>query len=190
MSISQIIKDHQAVINQVSEKCLTDIENLANIACETLLNGRTIFFCGNGGSAADSQHLAAEIVVRFQTERRALKAVALSTDTSVLTATGNDYGYEKIFERQVEALVGEGDLLVGLSTSGTSKNIVLAVQKAKSQGARTAVLTGEGGGELAKICDISIKVPSKITARIQEAHILIGHAICAEIDQAEAAQHV
>jgi D-sedoheptulose 7-phosphate isomerase len=190
LSISRIIEEHQSIISQLTENCLGDIEQLATLCIETLSAGRTIFFCGNGGSAADCQHLAAELVVRFQTERRGLKAIALTTDTSVLTATGNDYSYERIFERQIEALACPGDLLIGLSTSGNSPNVILAIEKAKSLGVRTAAMTGQSGGWLDALCSICIKVPSSITARIQEAHILIGHAICEEIDKAEAENRV
>ena len=186
MAISQAIEEHQAIIGQLMQTCLPDIEKLASLCSRILLNDHTIFFCGNGGSAADSQHLAAEIVGRFQTERRALKAVALTTDTSILTALGNDYGYDRIFARQVEALARPGDLLIGFSTSGNSKNVLLAMETAKEFGAKTAGLTGQDGGQMETLCDICVKVPSKVTARVQEAHILIGHAICAEIDKAEA----
>lgn len=188
MSIIQIIEEHKTVIAGLIENCLEDIKALSDLCVKTLLNGQTIFFCGNGGSAADSQHLAAEIVGRFETERRPLKAIAFTVDTSILTAVSNDYGYDQIFARQAEALIRPQDLLIGLSTSGNSRNIILAMEKAKSQGAYTAALTGLDGGALAKLnlCDICVKVPSQVTARIQEAHILIGHALCAEIDNAEA----
>ena len=186
MSILENIIEHQKVVNDVIAKEIEKIEILSKYCVDTLLRGNTIFLCGNGGSAADSQHIAAEIVGRFQTERRALKAIALTTDTSILTAVGNDFGYDSIFKRQVEAFVKKGDLVIGLSTSGNSKNVVLALEKAKEIGANTAALAGAGGGKLKEISDICVVVPSNITARIQEVHILIGHAICAEIDKAEA----
>ncbi|MDL2281026.1 D-sedoheptulose 7-phosphate isomerase [Selenomonadales bacterium OttesenSCG-928-I06] len=186
MSILENLAEHQKVINDLIAEEIENIEILSKYCVDILLRGNTIFLCGNGGSAADSQHIAAEIVGRFQTERRALKAIAFTTDTSILTAVGNDYGYDNIFKRQVEALVAKGDLVIGLSTSGNSKNVVLALEKASELGAVTASLTGGDGGKLKEISNICIVVPTHITARVQEAHILIGHAICAEIDKAEA----
>ena len=150
----------------------------------TALNaGNTVYFMGNGGSAADSQHLAAEFVGRFRKERGGLPAVALTTDTSILTAVGNDYGFDNIFARQIEALVKAGDVVVGLSTSGNSANVVRALEAAAQRRAHTIGLTGQSGGIMASVCDICLKVPSEITARIQEAHILIGHIICELVDE-------
>ena len=189
MSILEIIKEHQKIVDDVLLTEINNIEKLSKCCVETLLKGNTVFLCGNGGSAADSQHIAAEIVGRFETERKALKAIALTTDTSILTAVGNDYGYNNIFKRQVEALVTKDDLVIGLSTSGNSENVVLALEEAKKIGATIAGLTGRDGGRLKDISDICIKVPSDITARVQEVHILIGHAICAEIDKAEAGKN-
>ncbi len=140
-------------------------------------NGKVLFF-GNGGSAADSQHIAAEFIGRFKKERRALPAIALTTDTSILTCLGNDYGFDVIFSRQIEGLGQKGDIAFGISTSGNSKNVIEGIKKAKDKGLTTISLTGCGGGELAQLTDISIIVPSKITARIQESHICIAHAIC------------
>jgi D-sedoheptulose 7-phosphate isomerase len=139
---------------------------------------------GNGGSAADSQHLAAEFVGRFQLQRGALPAIALTTDTSILTAVANDYGYDSVFERQVEALVVPGDVVVGLSTSGTSPNVVKGVRRAREIGACTVGFTGESGGELAKHCDYCLKVGSGKAARIQEGHILLGHTLCEIVEEA------
>lgn len=140
--------------------------------------GGKILLMGNGGSAADSQHIAAEIVGRFKKDRKGLPAIALTTDTSILTSVGNDYGYEEIFARQVEALCTAHDLVIGITTSGNSGNVVKAMQKAKEIGAKTVGLTGGSGGKLTAICDQNLIVPSGVTARIQEAHIFIGHCLC------------
>jgi len=185
MTIEQIIEEHSRVIQQVRQDCLSDIAKIACLCQEALRNKQTIFFCGNGGSAADSQHLAAEIVGRFVTERRGFPAVALTTDSSILTAVANDYGYEQIFARQVEALVRPGDIVFGLTTSGNSPNVLRAMEKAKQLGAMTIGMSGGNGGQLAGCCDVCLIVPSQNTARIQEAHILIGHIICELIDEVQ-----
>ncbi|MDD4085313.1 MAG: D-sedoheptulose 7-phosphate isomerase, partial [Acidaminococcaceae bacterium] len=140
--------------------------------------GHKIMFCGNGGSAADAQHWAAEIVGRFKKERRGMPAIALTVDTSVLTAIANDYGYERVFSRQVEALGNEGDVLVALSTSGNSPNVLAAVEEAKDKGIKTIGMTAAGGGKMAEICDVCLTIPDKVTARAQEMHSLIGHILC------------
>lgn len=183
MAIEQIIEEHLTVIEQLKQHCISNIEKIACLCQTALTNKQTIFFCGNGGSAADSQHLAAEIVGRFVKERRGFPAVAMTTDSSILTAVANDYGYDQIFVRQVEALVRPGDVLVGLTTSGNSPNVVLAMQKAKQMGAITIGLSGGNGGKLAECCDTCLIIPSNNTARIQEAHILVGHIICEMIDK-------
>ena len=141
-------------------------------------------FCGNGGSAADSQHLAAELVGRYKMNRPALNSIALTTDTSILTAIGNDFGYDTIFERQVEGLGQKGDVLIGLSTSGNSKNVLLAMDKAKSMGITTVAFTGESGGKMKQQADIAINVPSNTTNNIQEMHISVGHILCGYIEKA------
>ena len=141
-------------------------------------SGGKILLMGNGGSAADSQHIAAEIVGRFKKERKGLPAIALTTDTSILTSVGNDYGYDYIFARQVEALCRPEDLVIGITTSGNSANVVNAMQAAKTIGAFTVGLTGGTGGKLTAICDYNLIMPSSVTARIQEAHIFIGHCLC------------
>jgi D-sedoheptulose 7-phosphate isomerase len=146
-------------------------------------NGKVILF-GNGGSASDSQHIAAELVGRFKKDRPALSAIALTTNTSVLTSLANDYGYEVIFARQIEALGQKNDVVIGISTSGKAKNVACAIKQAKKMGLKTIALTGGDGGELAKLADISLLVPSTVTARIQEAHITIGHIICELVEQA------
>ncbi len=153
-------------------------------ACAAALGaGRKLLLCGNGGSAADCQHIAAELVGRFQRERRALPAIALTTDTSALTAIANDYGYDRVFERQVAGLGQRGDVLLALSTSGRSPSILLAAQAAQALGMTTIALAGKDGGPLAAACDVAIVVPHAVTARIQEAHILIGHALCDGIER-------
>lgn len=146
-------------------------------------SGGKILFCGNGGSAADSQHIAAEFIGRFQKERRSLPAIALTTDSSILTALGNDYGYDVVFARQVEGLGRPGDLLVGISTSGNSRNVIEAVKKAQTMGIKTISLTGGTGGELAQLTDINLNVPSKVTARIQESHLCMEHVICDLVEE-------
>jgi len=183
MALADIFFDHLDTIRKLQENNLTEIEKCGKYCCQALADGHTIFFMGNGGSAADSQHLAAEFVGRFQKERKGLPAVALTTDTSILTAVGNDYGFERVFSRQVEALVRVGDVVVGLSTSGNSPNVVKALEVAKEIGAVTIGMTGKSGGKMADICDLCIKVPADITARIQETHIFIGHIVCELVDE-------
>ena len=147
-------------------------------------NGKKVLIFGNGGSAADSQHIAAELMGRFQKEREAIAAIALTTDSSALTSLGNDYEFEVIFSRQIEGLGNKGDIALGISTSGKSKNIINAFKKAKELGLVTVALTGKGGGDLTGICDIALVVPSSNTARIQEAHITIAHIICELVEEA------
>ena len=146
-------------------------------------NGKVILF-GNGGSASDSQHIAAEFVGRFKKDRNALSAIALTTNTSILTSLANDYGYEVVFAKQIEALGRKNDVVIGISTSGKAKNVVLGIKQAKKMGLKAIALTGADGGELAKLTDISLVVPSSVTARIQEAHITIGHIVCELVEQA------
>ena len=154
------------------------IARMAAIVFECLKAGRRIYLCGNGGSAADSQHLAAEFIGRFQKERAAWPAEALSTNTSILTALGNDYSFDVVFSRQVEAMVQPGDVLIGITTSGNSPNIVKAVEAARACGAHTIGLAGRDGGLLKKVCDECFVVPAQATCRIQEVHIAVGHVIC------------
>jgi len=171
------IAEHLTVIQAL----LAQRPVLARIAAEmtrALVAGKKVLWCGNGGSAADSQHLAAELVGRFRRERRGLASVALTTDTSILTAIGNDYGYEEVFRRQVEALCVAGDVLVGISTSGESKNVCLALEAAGKLGAFTVAFTGVDGGAIAVIADETLRIASKDAARIQEGHILCGHMLC------------
>ena len=162
---------------------IEEIRVVADICKNALDKGHKILFCGNGGSAADSQHLAAELVGRFVKERESLPAIALTTDTSILTAIANDYSYDDVFSRQVAGLGQAGDVLIGISTSGNSKNVVKAIELAKQKGLKTVAFTGEGGGKLGALCDAVIAVPSKTTARIQEIHILVGHIVCELVEE-------
>lgn len=155
-----------------------EIAKAASLVRETLAGGGTLFFCGNGGSAADAQHIATEYVVRYMRNRRALPAIALTTDTSLLTAAGNDFGFDKVFSRQVEALVHSRDLLVIHSTSGNSPNVVKAAEAARDKGARVLVLTARDGGALRSMADVAIVVPTERTDRAQEIHLMIQHIIC------------
>ncbi len=179
--------EHIAIVQSMSEQ-ESLLEQIAQEMTRALLAGNKVLWCGNGGSAADSQHLAAELMGRFRRERRGLASVALTTDTSILTAIGNDYGVERIFSRQVEGLCVPGDIFVGISTSGNSRNVCAAVETAKSLGAFTIAFTGESGGELANLADLTLRVPSSDTARIQECHILCGHMLCDWIETAVCAQ--
>lgn len=168
---------------ELMRTCIPGIINIANCAINCLRKGKKIIIFGNGGSAADSQHIAAEFVGRFQKDRKALAAIALTTDTSILTSLANDYGYEVIFAKQIEALGNKGDLAIGISTSGKAKNVLLALKQAKQMGLKTIALTGGDGGLLTKIADISLIIPSNNTARIQEAHITIGHIMCELVEE-------
>jgi D-sedoheptulose 7-phosphate isomerase len=171
------IAEHLEVVRQL-EAQLTVLQAIALAMTATLRAGGKILWCGNGGSAGDSQHLASEIVGRFRRERRGLASVALTTDTSLLTSVANDYGFEAIFSRQVEALGNPGDVLVGISTSGNSRNVIAALETAHTQGLITVAFTGAGGDKLVALADHLFAVPSRDTARIQEAHILAGHMLC------------
>ena len=171
------ISDHIEVIQTIlsQQKIL---ERIAEEMTRAVFAGNKVLWCGNGGSAADSQHMAAELMGRFRRERRGLASIALTTDTSILTAIGNDYGFERVFARQVEALCVKGDVVVGISTSGNSKNVCAALQTAQQLGAFTVALTGAGGGAMASVADITLRIASQDTARIQEGHILCGHMLC------------
>lgn len=182
----KIHKDIQSSIEvkkAVADKLTPLIEKAVNQISDCLRKGNKVLFFGNGGSASDSQHLAAEFVGRYEKERRGLPAIALTTDTSILTAVGNDYSFDRIFERQVEALGNKGDVAYGISTSGNSKNVLLAMKKAKEKGLYTIGLSGKDGGQLNGAVDLSLVVPSTKTARIQESHIMIGHIICERVDE-------
>ena len=188
MSQSDVVRDHLNALSElvgvVTESMSGDIEEMAEKTVGVLRQGGRIFFCGNGGSAADAQHLAAEYVVRFQRERAPLPALALTTDTSVLTAGGNDYGFDTIFARQVEALARSGDLLFLHSTSGESENLLRAAEVARDLGVRTVALLAKGGGRLKDAVDRALVVPTTSTARAQELHLAIGHIVCDLVDRA------
>lgn len=159
------------------------IKKASNICIESLQSMNKIILAGNGGSAADAQHIAGELVSRFYFDRPGLNAVALTTDTSILTAIGNDYGYEKIFERQIQAIGQNGDTFIGISTSGNSKNIILALEECRKKGVKTIGFTGQKECQMDSLCDVIIKVPSISTPNIQESHIMIGHIACAIIEE-------
>jgi D-sedoheptulose 7-phosphate isomerase len=184
-NLQEQIKDSIRTKELVLENCLTDIEKIGYKLSECLKNGNKILFCGNGGSSCDAAHIAAELIVRFKSgnERRALPAIALGTDHAILTACANDYGYEDIFSRQVEAFGQKGDVLVGITTSGNSPNVLKAIHQAKNQGLTTISMLGGNGGKLKSFCDFEVIVPSSITARIQESHIMIGHLFCSIIEK-------
>lgn len=184
--IDHYFDDHLATITALRPQADL-IARVGTILSERLHAGGCVFWCGNGGSAADSQHLAAELVGRFERERRGLASVALTTDTSALTAIANDCGFDQVFSRQVEALCRPGDVLIGISTSGNSPNVLRAVRAAREMGVQTIGLAGKDGGELRAAADLCIVVPSPNTARIQEAHILIGHILCGIVEDGLAA---
>ena len=173
---------HRSVLEESIKSLSDDIESAGELIVSTLKAGNKVLLFGNGGSAGDAQHIAAELTGRYKTERQALPAVALTTDTSAITAIGNDYGFDRIFDRQVEAIGKEGDLLIGISTSGNSRNVLRALAYGKDNGMNTLGLSGKGGGDMKNLCDINIIIPSDDTARIQEMHILIGHVLCGIID--------
>ena len=183
--IEKRFEEHLRLVQKVrnSKKLMKQIALAAAMMKVALVAGHKIMFCGNGGSAADSQHWAAEIVGRFQKNRKGMPALALTVDTSILTAVANDYGYDRIFSRQVEALGSEGDVLVALSTSGNSPNILAAVEEAKANGIKTIGMTAAGGGKMAEICDVCLVIPDKNTARAQEIHSLIGHILCEIVEE-------
>ena len=181
----EIIKTQELLAELLaSEALLKAFERAARLGIEALENGRKIMFCGNGGSAADSQHLAAELVSRLNFDRPGLAALALTTDSSILTAIGNDYGYERVFARQVEAIADTGDVLVAISTSGRSRNIIEALKTAASRGVIRIGLTGRDGRDMTGLCDQVINIPTSETQKIQEGHIIFGHIFCALIERA------
>ena len=182
------IEQHLGIFQTLKKDYLEQIENAAEIIWQTLSGGKKILICGNGGSAADAQHIAAEFVGRYETERRAYPAIALTTDTSALTALANDYDFEKIFTRQIEALAVEGDCLIAISTSGNSPNVLSAVMRAREKGCKIIGLTGSRGKKLAALSDSCLTIPSERTARIQEAHITVAHIWCEIIDANTAAR--
>ncbi len=186
--MSSSSSQHSAAITEAINQNVANLENLkkhiaamtqaADIIIDALKAGRAIYFCGNGGSAADAQHLAAELSGRFLKNRRPLPGVSLTTNSSALTAIGNDFGYDEVFSRQLEGVGQRGDVLVSLSTSGNSPNVVKAIDVARKLGMKSIGLTGERGSKLSEMCDICLQVPSAATPRIQEMHILVGHILC------------
>lgn len=188
MESVKAIKDELTAVSRLfaafAEEQSEAIARAATLCAEAIRRGGKILLCGNGGSAADAQHLAAELVGRYQRERRALAAIALTTDTSVLTSIANDYDYDSVFARQVEGLGRDGDVLIGISTSGNSKNVLRALASAKANGLKTVAFTGGTGGEMAKLADAAIIAPSSVTCHIQEMHIAAGHQICGMVEAA------
>lgn len=179
-AIEQSIEVKQSLLS--NEAMLSEIESVKSAMVEVLKQGGSIYWCGNGGSAADAQHLAAELSGRFYYDRDPLPSEALHVNTSYLTAVANDYSYDVVFSRLVKAMGKNGDMLIGLSTSGNSKNVLLAMQEAHKKGMQTVALTGQGGGEMKNEADFTISVPSKDTPRIQESHIMIGHILCEGVE--------
>lgn len=177
------LQESIGVKQRVIAEQLPLIEKIATAMTDALRAGRRVYLMGNGGSAADSQHIAGELIGRFKMERNSLPAVALTTDTSVLTAIANDYGFDRCFARQVEGLVQEGDIVIGITTSGNSPNVLEAVKLANERGAVTIGFTGEGGGKLAELATICFEAPSSDTPRIQEAHITVAHALCDQVEK-------
>jgi D-sedoheptulose 7-phosphate isomerase len=178
------LNSHLNTLSEVINQMENDIEAACALAIKTLKRNGKILLIGNGGSAADAQHIAAELTGRYKTERKGLPAIALTTDTSAITAIGNDFGFDRIFERQIESLACEGDLVIVITTSGNSLNISRALVEAKRRGCSTLGLLGKNGGSAKDLCDIVLTVPSNNTPRIQEMHILFGHIICHGIDLA------
>ncbi len=176
-NLKNAIAEHQAMFAKLGD-LIPQISQVAEELKACIKRGGKILLMGNGGSAADSQHIAAEIVGRFKKERRGLAAIALTTDTSIITSVGNDYGYDYIFARQIEALCRPEDVVIGITTSGNSKNVVAAIEEANRLGAITIGLTGGNGGKLTALCKFNLVMPSSETARVQEAHIFIGHSLC------------
>ncbi len=180
--IRKSFEDSIAVKRETAEKCSAAVAKMARVMIEALRRGNRIYIAGNGGSAADAQHIAGELVGRFAMERRALPVIALTTDTSVITAVANDYGFDEVFRRQVEAHVREGDVLLCISTSGDSPNVLKALEEAKKRGAHVLALAGRDGGRLARAAELCVTVPARETWRIQEVHITIGHILCELIE--------
>lgn len=182
--IKDIFLESIQVKEELLHTAISQIIDITELIIDGLKKDGKVILFGNGGSASDSEHIAAELIGRFKKDRAALPAISLNTNTSVLTSLANDYGYEAVFAKQIEALGKKNDVAIGISTSGKAKNVISGIKQAKKVGMKTIILTGGDGGELAKLADISLIVPSSVTARIQEAHITIGHIICELIEQA------
>jgi D-sedoheptulose 7-phosphate isomerase len=178
------LQAHRELFEVIERDLSPLIAEMAGMLTETFKNGGKLLVMGNGGSAADAQHFAAEMVGRFKLERTALPAVAFTTDTSILTAIGNDYGFDLVFRRQVEALATKGDAVVGISTSGNSSNVLMALELARERGCRTVGLLGKDGGTIKAVCDLALVVPSSDTPRIQEGHLTIIHIVCDLVERA------
>ena len=181
--ISESLRQSARIKEAIAKSKVNEIESMAKSIISSYQEGGKVVLFGNGGSAADAQHIACELVGRFAIKRQPFPAIALTTNTSTLTAIANDYGYEAVFTRQVEALVSERDVVIGISTSGNSPNVVEAMKAAKGKGAKTIALTGGDGGKLAELADLVLTVPSDVTPRIQEAHITIGHILCELVEK-------
>ncbi len=181
--LTKSLQEHLEIIQNLIDATLPAIEQSGQMICEALTSGKKVLLCGNGGSAADAQHIAAELVGCYEKQRRSWPAIALTTDTSALTAVSNDLGYEEVFARQVAGLAQSGDVLVAISTSGKSKNVLRAAERAREFGCKTIALTGATAEPLGLLCEVSVAVPSNRTSRIQEAHITIGHLWCEMVDQ-------
>ncbi|MFA6086176.1 SIS domain-containing protein [Mucilaginibacter sp.] len=183
MVLAELNDHYQTIKTLINSSLITDIETACELIRDTITNGNKVYLAGNGGSAADAQHIAAELTGRFLKERKPLPGIALTTDTSAITAIANDYGYEYVFSRQLEALAQPGDLFIGISTSGNSPGILNAFRTAQMVNCKTLGLSGRDGGQMTSLCDLNIIIPSTTTARIQEMHILIGHILCKAVDE-------
>jgi len=182
--IKEILLESIQIKEELLQNNIGQIKEIADLVIDSLKKKGKVILFGNGGSASDSQHIAAEFIGRFKKDRDALPAIALTVNTSVITSLANDYGYEIIFSKQIEALGEKDDVAIGISTSGKAKNVALGIKQAKKMGLKTVALTGGDGGEIAKLADTSLVIPSNVTARIQEAHITVGHIICELMEQA------
>jgi D-sedoheptulose 7-phosphate isomerase len=181
--LTRSLEEHLQALKALLESGLADVERSGRVICDALAAGNKVLLCGNGGSAADAQHIAAELVGRYEDQRRPYPAIALTTDTSALTALSNDFGYEEVFARQVQALAQPGDVLIAISTSGKSPNVVKAAETARDLGCKVIGLTGSSAEPLADYCFITVRVLSERTARVQEGHITIGHLWCEMVDE-------
>jgi D-sedoheptulose 7-phosphate isomerase len=184
MQVQKIVNEHLSIVSKLNNEIIVfEIEKVVNEITKSLSKGNRIYLCGNGGSAADAQHLAAEFTGRFFLERSSLPAEALHCNTSYLTAVGNDYGFDKVYSRIIDGIAREGDLLIGLSTSGNSENILNAFKSANSKKIKTVLFSGQSGGKIIDFSDYKFLIPSESTPRIQECHILIGHIICELVEK-------
>lgn len=181
--INNEFKEHIELINQVLNTQIKKIQEIANLIINCYRKGGKVVLFGNGGSAADAQHIAAELIGKYKLERKSLPAISLTTDTSILTSIANDSNFDNVFERQIESLVTNRDVVIGISTSGNSRNIIKGILKAREIGAKTVVFTGRSGGQISKLPDILLNIPSDNTPRIQEAHITVGHIICGLVEK-------